>query len=359
MKRIISPEIATTAENAGQHVLFGLVTLTVAAFLSFVWVLFAAVAQAEEPGVACSGRDLIQVYATEAPEKLAEIEAEAAKVPNGEGIFWKIERDGSEPSYLFGTMHMADERIARLTRARLEAFNNADTVVVESVDALDQQKTMAAMMGLQHLTMLTDGTTLDQKLSPETIAKLQPALEARGMPFAVARMLQPWVVATAVSVPVCETLAKHSGEPVLDAVIGRKAQADGKQLVGLETIEEQFAAMASLPAEFHLGALRETLELGTVAEDVMETMKQLYMRGETGMVMPMLKFATPKTSESGSYAHFQRQLIENRNALMAERALPVLEKGNAFIAIGALHLPGKTGLVQAFRDAGYTVSRAD
>jgi uncharacterized protein YbaP (TraB family) len=34
----------------------------------------------------------------------------------------------------------------------------------------------------------------------------------------------------------------------------------------------------------------------------------------------------------------------------------MLEKGNAFIAVGALHLPGETGLVSLLRERGYTVS---
>ena len=32
---------------------------------------------------------------------------------------------------------------------------------------------------------------------------------------------------------------------------------------------------------------------------------------------------------------------------MAERAAPLLAKGGAFIAVGALHLPGKGGLIDA------------
>ena len=34
---------------------------------------------------------------------------------------------------------------------------------------------------------------------------------------------------------------------------------------------------------------------------------------------------------------------------------PRLEEGNAFIAVGALHLPGKDGLINLLREQGYTV----
>jgi uncharacterized protein YbaP (TraB family) len=40
---------------------------------------------------------------------------------------------------------------------------------------------------------------------------------------------------------------------------------------------------------------------------------------------------------------------------MAARAAPLLAAGGAFIAVGALHLTGKAGLVERFRAAGYRV----
>ena len=42
---------------------------------------------------------------------------------------------------------------------------------------------------------------------------------------------------------------------------------------------------------------------------------------------------------------------------MRDKALGYLaEGGNAFIAVGGLHLPGKQGLVTLLREAGYTVT---
>ncbi len=40
---------------------------------------------------------------------------------------------------------------------------------------------------------------------------------------------------------------------------------------------------------------------------------------------------------------------------MAARAAPLLAAGGAFIAVGALHLSGKNGLIERFRAAGYRV----
>ena len=47
-----------------------------------------------------------------------------------------------------------------------------------------------------------------------------------------------------------------------------------------------------------------------------------------------------------------RQLVDERNTRME----PYLKKGQAFIAIGALHLPGKAGVLSLLAQKGYRVS---
>jgi uncharacterized protein YbaP (TraB family) len=53
---------------------------------------------------------------------------------------------------------------------------------------------------------------------------------------------------------------------------------------------------------------------------------------------------------------FNRYTLDERNATMLDRALPLIEGGNAFIAVGAAHLPGDQGLVELFRKSGYEVT---
>ena len=44
---------------------------------------------------------------------------------------------------------------------------------------------------------------------------------------------------------------------------------------------------------------------------------------------------------------------------MRDKALGYLARGGAFIGVGALHLPGKQGLVALFRESGYTVTAVE
>jgi uncharacterized protein YbaP (TraB family) len=48
-------------------------------------------------------------------------------------------------------------------------------------------------------------------------------------------------------------------------------------------------------------------------------------------------------------------LITKRNLLMAERMQPHLMQGNAFVALGALHLPTDEGLLRLLERQGYYI----
>ena len=53
---------------------------------------------------------------------------------------------------------------------------------------------------------------------------------------------------------------------------------------------------------------------------------------------------------------FTRLLLVRRNATMVERMEPLLKEG-ALVAVGALHLAGRDGLIARVREAGYTVTK--
>jgi uncharacterized protein YbaP (TraB family) len=129
---------------------------------------------------------------------------------------------------------------------------------------------------------------------------------------------------------------------------------------GLETAAGQLRAMASLPIAFHIKGLVETLKLGDKINDINETMIVLYQRGDTGTFWPLLRSMSPgEEDDAAGYAAFEQAMITDRNKVMVHHAQPILAKGNAFMAVGALHLPGPEGLVEDFRKAGYTVTAVD
>lgn len=335
--------------------LLGMVNILFA--LCFYGALLFAVSQAQAgQAPACTGDNLLAEITRDDPERLAAIRAEAAQMPNGAGLLWRISREGVADSYLFGTMHMADPRVVTLPPTAQIAFDAASTVVIETTDILDQAGMMASMLKNPDLMMFTDDTTLFSLLSDTDRIAVEDALKRRGIPPASVVKMKPWMIASMVSMPACELARKAAGEPVLDVELARRAQAEGKLLEGLESVEDQLGAMASLPMDFHMRGLVETLKLGERVDDVIETMIALYLEGDTGMFWPFFRAVLlSETDDDGGYAAFEETMVTARNRTMAERAEPILARGDAFVAVGALHLPGDEGLVSLLQASGYTV----
>ncbi len=347
-------EIAESATTLALRFLAGLNTLF---FLGFLLVAALATAQASAAERECTGEDLVSLLEQENPAALAAIRDEAAATPNGRGLLWKIEKAGTAPSWLYGTMHMTDPRVTHLPEDAQGAFAASALVVVETTEILDPKAMMAAMMKHPELTMYTGEETLFSGLSETDRALVENALEERGVPPASVQRMKPWMLTALVTLPACELARKADGVAILDARLAKQAKQDGKDIAGLETAVSQLQAMASLPMQFHIDGLIETLKLGDRMDDVMETMTRLYAAGEVGMIWPLFRFVLPKEDAEGpGYAAFEERLIKARNRTMAENAAPLIDQGGAFIAVGALHLPGEDGLVELLRQRGYSVT---
>ncbi|MEF2074076.1 TraB/GumN family protein [Consotaella aegiceratis] len=330
--------------------------------LAVVWAGYAAAEDSASDATACPGHSLL---ATLTPDQTAALEAAAVDTPNGEGRLFSVTKGNLAPSYLFGTMHLTDPRVLSLPEAADKAFDHAETLVIETTDVLDERKAATAMLARPDLTTLPPGQSLDDLLTPQQRSELEEGLEEHGLVYGAIKTLQPWFSGVTLLLPACEVARKAAGQAVLDVSLARQAEAEGKPVLGLEKAEEQLEAMASLPMDLQVDSLLASVALADQMPDVMATMTELYLDGRIGEIAPLTELVAPMAgpgsgSEPGAaYAEFEERVVTARNHTMAERLEPILEDGGAFVAIGALHLPGKEGLVELLRRDGWTVKRAD
>jgi len=332
----------------------GIMKLVLVAFFFASFILVKDAPAESVDHKACTGENLLVKLDNEDPLGFRKVLEEAYATPNADSIFWKLEKEGEKPSWLYGTMHLSDPQIATIPEDAKAAILKSDAIIIESIEALDAQATAKANI-FNLSTFLTQGTLRDYVMD-NLEDELETAVSERGIPMALADRMQPWLISTTVAIPICEFKRKREGLKVLDDALAHFATENGKALRGLETVAEQLSAIASLPIDFHVAALEETLASGQLATDMFVTMKELYKQGRMGLVLPLMKAVMPGSGNSEGAAQFQEALLDKRNQIMFDRSLPILEEGPAFIAVGALHLPGETGLVKLFQDAGYTVT---
>lgn len=316
----------------------------------------ASTAEPRAAAPACAGVNMLDELSTTAPAAHAEIKARASATPNADAVLWRIERKGVPASYLLGTIHMTDPRVTTLSPAVEKAIAASDTVALEVAD-VSTDATSAALAKAARLVLFTDGRTLDKLLSDEEYAKVKKTLSGAGLPGEAAAMFRPWVVSMILSVSACERQKVKDGLPVLDMQIASAARKRGVKVVGLETIESQLSAMAAIPDDQQIAMLRASLKFAHRSNDTMETLLQLYLKRDMGAAWPFhLALAEQAGVGRQSFAAFQKGIVNDRNEQMRDAALPLIEKGRALVAVGALHLVGDKGLVALLRGNGYSLT---
>ena len=132
----------------------------------------------------------------------------------------------------------------------------------------------------------------------------------------------------------------------------------GMEVVGLETLDEQMEALASLEAAIDADAILQLLEFGPGRDRGLVRDADRPLRQEkVSLLVPLLDRAPEFAAMAATMDETEDALVIVRNRRMHERLLPLLESGNVFVGVGALHLSGETGLVEMLRGSGYDVTR--
>ncbi len=268
--------------------------------------------------------------------------ADAGTANQVEGLLFRLEREGADPSYVFGTIHSEDPRVTRLPLAVQEAFEASRVLLAETV--MDVENARRSM----DLLRLPGGTELRSLIGPRLYARSVRALAERGLPEPAVRSYKPWAVVTLLSVP-----SPVTGQ-FLDLVLYQMALAQGKPVLALETVEEQLAAFDDLGVAEQVALLEHTLEQREHLAAAHEELLEAYLREDLSALSRIS--SEIMGSADPALAHkIMQGLIDDRNRIMVRRMGPSLESGGAFVAVGALHLPGATGVLSLLEQEGYRV----
>ena len=312
--------------------------------------------QASTAAPRCTGQDILAEIRARQPAEWAEIREAADRTLNARSIFWRVEGANGPPSYLFGTIHLSDDRINALPVEVQLALGAAKKVVLEVAD-LSPQALSAAFARQRPIMVFADGRSLETMLTPQEKAVAAGALEKAGMPATALAALKPWVVYMMLSLSDCERHRAAAGLRPLDLRLGDNARQRGVPVLGLETLADQLLALAAVPEDDQLTVLRAGLKLYDRTDDLLETMVLGYLARDIGPIWPMHEVLWRQLGYAPkAFASFQKQLVTIRNLRMRDAAIPLLAEGGAFIAVGALHLSGAGGLVELLRGAGFKVT---
>jgi len=255
--------------------------------------------------------------------------------------------------YLFGTIHVGTPALYPLSRQVEEAFAAASVLALEA-DPTNESSLMQASAR----AMYSPPDTLAHHIPPELYRRLESLLPGVGLPIEYARAMKPYLLSMTLAILEVQRLGY---DPMLglDMHFAQRASTQGKRIVELESIAEQMGLFDELDAGVQAAMLAVTLD--AVAEGQLDAeLKDLLAAWSTGDVEGIERSVTRELEDlpQDAGSALRERLYERRNAAMADK-LSVMLSGRevVFVAVGAGHLTGDTGLPELLRRQGFVVTR--
>ena len=258
-----------------------------------------------------------------------------------DALLWKVSKAGSSSSYIFGTIHVSDPEITNLPEAVKSALINSDTFVMEALPNPEDVLTLSQMM------FYMDGTTLSEFLDDELFLRTATVLSEFQLPIEAVAIMRPWAAFLMMNYPADNPMP-------LDLKLLEIAMGQGAKTAGLETLSEQGAVFSEMALNDQLRLLLDTVCNYNLVAQGIEEMKQFYLQKDLNGLLAAS--AQHPYADEPLYKDLNKRLLTDRNKLMIDRMQQFLQKGDAFIAVGALHLPGDDGIVESLNQLGYEIT---
>jgi uncharacterized protein YbaP (TraB family) len=262
------------------------------------------------------------------------------------GLLWRVSKKGVAPSHVFGTIHVADPRLAELPPAVRKAFDGAKSLMLEFMpDAYSKERFLEAALFLDH-------QTLEQKIGTEDFQRAVEHLQPIGLSPEFVNRLKPWGVLLNL-----RSAAGKDGSP-LDVQLFALARARRIPLLQIEEVEEQIFTFDEFPMESQVALLKHSLthrdELVVLAERTLDA----YLTRDLAAIWELReKFMARHPEIATHQAVMAKRVVHDRSVVMAFRMQRELRRGAAFVALGALHLYGDKGVLALLEADGYRSTR--
>ena len=267
--------------------------------------------------------------------------------PFTRGLLFRVDAPGKPPSWVFGTVHSNDPRVTALPDAVSDALAKSRRLAPEIFLSVGDLPDFFAS------AQFDDGRRLADYFDPATLAAIRAALGVRAPPPQAFDHLKPWAILLLLA-----QSPDAGAAPTLDEVLIDDARRRRMTVIGLELPEEQIASLDTVPVASQVALARWALaRRGDLAAEN-EAAITAWLAGDLAGLAALA--AAPGRGDPALAAHLAqltRHLVVNRSVLMAHRLFLPLREGRIFVAVGALHLYGRDGLLALIRAQGYRVRR--
>jgi uncharacterized protein YbaP (TraB family) len=228
----------------------------------------------------------------------------------------------------------------------MEKFSESKALVGELL--LDSTMTVKMMVAAR-----LHETTLDKLLKPEDYQATAAWLkELSGYDLKLFNGMNPMTIQIFLMTMLQQKYFPMNGsaDVPMDLYFQQRGKKEAKKLIGLESFEVQMNALFNqFNLERQAEMLMEFVHEKDKAKDELVAMNKSYRSGDLKKLDELLSVQSYTEEES-------KVMLDDRNKNWFEQLPSIMKEQQTFVAVGALHLSGKNGLINLFRNAGYTVT---
>ena len=255
------------------------------------------------------------------------------------GLLWKLETPSGKVSYLLGTIHTDDQRVTEFSPKIIEAFNQSEAFMMETLPPRDPS-----------IFMMKQGTVAEL-LTEKEFDQVRELADFHSMHIEAAMRMKPWLLAVIFDLPKPKALYS------MDELLMAKAEEQYKRIVGLEKTSEHFSVIDSVSMDEQMVMLRAVLKRSQKEKERdYEKLLKTYQSGDLKKIIDLDDKITGGMLPKAVWENMRVKLIDERNAGMAEGLVSEANEKPVFAAIGASHLAGEGGVLNRLRAAGFTVT---
>jgi uncharacterized protein YbaP (TraB family) len=256
---------------------------------------------------------------------------------------WELQGE-ADNIRLLGSIHFLRADDYPLPDAIGAAYREAEVLVTEiDLDDLDPLEAQASM---QSLAIDPRGRDLARLLGPADYATVRTAMQALAIDPAALAAYEPWYAALQVTQLRLQQLGFNPGYGV-EARLLMLAASDGKEIRGLETLEDQLGALDSLPASAQREFLLTTIEEAAEIESGIDAILLAWREGNTRTLERDLLSGLDDQPE------LRQRILVDRNGRWVEQLQAMAGDGTRYlVVVGALHLVGPDSVLDMLERRG-------
>ncbi len=246
--------------------------------------------------------------------------------------------------YLLGSIHLLREKDHPIPSVIMEAYDVADILIMElDMDDLDPIATQALV---NDLGMIKGGGTLSDLMGADLYAEAEQIAVDIGIPLAMLASTEPWLAAINVEQLVLMRIGFDPSFGV-ESFLMRKAGADQKDILGLESIEDQLGLLDNMSIEAQRTMLMQTLTDSADMDTVMDELVTAWRYGDIAFLEENM------LAEMQDFPELYEALVVKRNRNWTRQIEALLtDDQNYLIVVGTLHLIGEDGVPSMLRKTG-------